>query len=241
MHWWLIRLVYIITEDSKSGYVFWQQLASITIKDYKIYSAEGIYGFSKILESLFGVVTCDDTIILAIDNSAAAEVFRVINEGFHIADVKGCKVYRSAYYCFEEYFISFSDIAKWGCCTDAIVLDIRSIIANSILSNASYFSLEFKTAISNYQTSLYFDSKNRERFASQLLSYLTTNSGRCFRIAKKEFGFCWLANCAIDAIKCKKCCLRYSPMIAIDKAIYILNNSLELLDGCEITQINPLT
>jgi hypothetical protein len=221
--------------------LFWKQLASITIKNFKIYSTSGLYGFKSTFKVVRDVISSGDTLLIAMDNIQSPMTYAILKEFGIISLLKGCEMHHTSYYCFEEYFISFSDVALWGNCTNAAVLKIRSIILNSIYKGESYYSLsEFINAISSAGSKFNFITDNRERFASQLLSYLTTYSGKCFRIIKKEFGKCWLSDCETEKVKCNKCPLLNNPMTALDKAMYILNNSRDLLDGCDITQIDPL-
>lgn len=201
----------IVTEDSKSGFEFWKSVnKEILGSRASVIHAHGIDSLSNKISELIkhNRIAEHDSLLIALDNTDSMKVDGQIDIIMRlIKPIKLKHLLVTTYYCFEEVFLSFTDILAWlNIKTEQWEVDLLNTIANNILNGQDYFNstdaqvrllldryirMRFKT-IGNKQI-------NREKVAANLLQYITSKRTG-FSITKQSIGDCWVADCCKTSI-----------------------------------------
>ena len=206
-------MLYIITEDSNSARDFWEYAASV-------YRNKGTYmmvplprgtGGNTTLKSqinkVFGVIQPNDELFLVLDNIGSTKRFNsydIIINTARRCQILGIRFTYTKYYCFEELYLSYSEVLKL---TNSKYIDTLRYVHGCINNGTEYFDLcNMDTRVNRFINELKHNIVNKEHFANELLMNVThfingkfkiSNSGNTFNIKGK----CWIHNC----INIKKC------------------------------------
>lgn len=137
-------MIYIITEDSNSGYEFWQNLSILfKVNMVQVLPSSGIANVKNTLKSLLKGVSYTlnhgDKIFLAIDNVSfnseayiytyrLREYVKSILKNLISSDIRICF---SSYYCYEEILLSFYKLVNLSSAPD--IRELFSKIHDNIM------------------------------------------------------------------------------------------------------------
>ena len=207
-------MLYIVTEDSKSGFQFWEAIKKIILDDSvnaSIISACGIDGIISTVNSLN--LKSTDTLLMCLDNKGTYQVKVVIKSVKQKAKNLGVRLIITDYYCMEEIFLSFSKLEDWVTCHKTDNITIHEYIRNCVMQGVNYFDYPTEEIIEFVRQN---NLTNREHLASSLLGqYTSLNKG--WHICKSDMGECWIKDC---------CKLPNIDMTAIEKVMTLENNSI---------------
>lgn len=219
-------MLYVVAEDIGSARTFWLNVIDNTkckgnyiVSDTYInkngVTITGVNGGKDILkykiDYLFKkVLNKDDTLFIIIDN--IGENFSDDMSSFDFIDniAEKCKnrhinLITTAYYCFEEVFISYDEIEsmykslvdkKGNNIANKDIVATLDYIKTKLSSDEEYYDINCKyiqNATSLFNTQLKY---NREQFAAALLEYITKQLYGRFHITKGKTGFeCMMLSC----------------------------------------------
>lgn len=220
-HGRVVLMLHIICEDDTAGFEFWNSVNDILLggKAY-MHKGTGINTIKSVLDRITNITS--STVLFAIDRIANQDVVDLLS---HIAVDHIARQYiplYSAYYCFEELFISFQRITDWGLCdrleTKAGIrfTDIAKFVQGHLyragIASNYYNPLDpmLISFITDHNPDIAGDLKqgkivnpltgaellNREHFANQLLAAITKLSTHRFHIMKNKLGDCWHNDCS---------------------------------------------
>lgn len=224
-------MIYVITEDNRSGKDFWISV-SHAFKNLEVTSSGGCGGMYASYMQRLVELKSGDIILLALDSASTEHVVKQnkgsimkLHKEMLLAKRNGVSVTLLNYYCFEEVMLTFSKLAMWACYSPRSPLNLEPIqeyLVGCISNDIDYFenpSPELKDFIR------LMNSKNREYLCSHLLGHLTHKTG--FRVTKSELGECWRCNCCDNesAWAKHKCKMHECKMTLQDKLLEFNDNS----------------
>ncbi|SES28788.1 hypothetical protein SAMN04487884_12712 [Butyrivibrio fibrisolvens] len=197
-------MIYIITEDSKSGYDFWKIVFETFLDsdDFEIIVAAG----NRFLQKCFNDTLdrcCDlqDSILLIFDNIDDTSNFNpgnLIEYCKESCEEKGVRFYFSDFYCFESIFLSYKEMLNMTSDCKPVIKDTIEYVNEAINQGFGYWD-STDDIVDNFLDQYGSEAKNREHFEAELLSIATRGIGfGQFHIEKSTFnkGKCWLYRCA---------------------------------------------
>lgn len=178
-------MIYMIIEDTASGYDFWQEIIRIVWGDrIRIVTSSGIKRAAKCVERL--ELGKEDTLILNIDNVGGYDTLGVIYKANERLEKDGINLIISGIYCFEEIFLSLIGI---GNIIEYKDMQTVELVRRDIYGGNDYYeNKELEEYISKNRLN------NREQLAGHLLNTFTARS-RTFQIKKGKLGKCWANTC----------------------------------------------
>lgn len=219
-------MLYIVAEDIGSARTFWLNVINSTkCKDNYIVSdtyinkngikITDINGGKDVLRYKIDYLFKDtlnkgDTLFIILDN--IGENFSDDMSSFDFIDniAEKCKnrhisLITTAYYCFEEVFISYNEIENMyknlvnkvgNKIANKDIIDTLNYIKTKLSSDEEYYDINCKyiqNAIKLFNTQLNY---NREQFAAALIEYITKQLYGKFHITKGKTGFeCMMLTC----------------------------------------------
>lgn len=142
-----------------------------------------------------------DTLFIAFDNVDSTDTFCVadfINGLISVCKHKHVKLVYTKYYCFEELYLGYNGLENMcrRYIKDSMLLNVLEYVSNCIHENKNYYDIN-EGCIQYMISCATSAEKNREHFASALLTKVTRELMGYFTISKKEksFGKCWYVDC----------------------------------------------
>lgn len=237
-------MLYIITEDSKSGYEFWKIVFESYLKDneYIIKVAAGNQSLRKtFIDTLDNCHDSKDSILLIFDNIDDTSSFNPGNLIEYCAAScrdKGVCFYYSDFYCFESIFLSYKELLNMTSNCKPDIKNTVEYVNNAINKGYGYWESTDET-VDAFLDENGIIANNREHFESELLSIATRSIGYGhFHIKKSTIskGKCWLNSCfdiqatmnsRVHEKDCKeKCCFTNKNMDTVTKLNDIFDNSI---------------
>lgn len=214
-------MLYIITEDSNSARVFWDNVANAFRGDanYKLMpfllgkSGKRASGNTTLWDQLEYFVNNnndkDAELLIVFDNISGSPNFNsilFIRDAISLCSKHNIRVKIPTYYCFEEVFLSYRELQRMLLTNNKNipkeVIDVLEYVQNKLMHGEDYFgSNNIISAYIDYMNKRGVIIKNRERFANILLTEVTNRIGYgWFRIIKSGNAFdtvakCWLKDC----------------------------------------------
>ena len=211
-------MVYIVTEDEKSGYLLWSAIADVinSKSNKKLVSVEHADGNHNLYNTVIDIqINTGDKILVAIDNIGDVVAKEVQNIRIYC---KRCGIYCdfTDYYSIEEVFISYSDWAK-----RSAKLPTHSNGKNAVKESECYKAYwaiytQIKNGIEYNPCSMaecqdfvariprkivQINGKNRkayitkEKVLTHLIAEYTNHS--IYKIGHKTISDCWLNDCCL--------------------------------------------
>ena len=212
-------MLYIIIEDSNSGYEFWEIVFKSFLKsdEYIIKSAAGNQSLIRLFKDTLDICRdLGDSILIVFDNIDDTSSFNPGNFVSYCKDCcedKGVRFYFSDFYCFESIFLSYKEMLNM---TANCKADIKKSIeyVNAAINQGIGYWESTDEVIDEFLDVNRISAKNREHFESELLSIATHSIGYgYFHIKKSSFyrGKCWLRKCndiqvSMNPLVCEKDC-----------------------------------
>lgn len=199
-------MVYVVCEDSKSGYQFWSSVAEeFCGKDVEITTSYGCKGLiSKVSE--LGIKR-GDCLILCYDYATNVELKRALNIIEEMQKDIGFKTIKTNYTCFEQMFLTFDRLVEFvgNNCDSTKISELANKIACEKIDGDTFDRL-----INTEYSGLVKTDCTLEQSYSDLLTKITSMSKRRLRVTKSKVGDCWLKECNdIDmydySVHCKNC------------------------------------
>lgn len=260
-------MLYIITEDSNSARVFWEYAAK-TFRgegEYEIVSflrgkdgkpSSGNTTLSNQLEALLPRVNSKDEIMIVFDNIVKANIFDTYTFLKYIRSLSqssGINIKFTSYYCFEEVYLSYSELERLNESNRDVVINSIRFVRNCLLNGIDYFDLRYKQIIDFIDFYGKDSGKNREHFANALLISVTQLLDGRFRIIKSgdcfyNQGACWLLNCddvrklmkneyEVNSVCRDKCKFKCKDCTTKEKLIDLNDNSMITGSTYDLTKI----
>lgn len=235
-------MLYIISEDSTSGFQFWNMF------NMKALNGEGIVmhsgspgdktgGINKIVSKVSGLsLTPADTLFVAIDYQDYSAI-QCIESIMADAKKRGYRGFYTKYACFEEVFLSFQFLLDWGQIEhDSKLVAIYQNTYKAIREGCDRFDkIEKNQDIIDFEIMSGKRFNTKAQFYSHLLDTITNgkldvfgHNRPWFHITKSAIRQCWLEDCPYQKPYCIKCgCSLFSKrMNALTK--------LQVLHECSI-------
>lgn len=191
-------MLYIMTEDSHSARVFWE-IAANTFRENENYKVLPFLNNNNLIMS--GNTSLWDQLLNFVNNNtdANAELFIIfdniegsynfntrtfIKNAVNICRLNNITLKMTDYYCFEELYLSYSELKRLNKDNRDIVINAVDFVRNCLLNGVNYFDIRFKPVayfINFYKKD---SGKNREHFANALLISITELLDGRFRIIK---------------------------------------------------------
>lgn len=263
-------MLYIITEDSNSARVFWKYAAKTFRGDgnYKMVPflkgtdgkpSSGNSTLVNQLKDLAPNLNKDDTVLLVFDNISnigKQPITTFLAFVGRIANRYNISIKVTSYYCFEEVYLSYSELEKLNTNNKQVILEALRFVKNCILNNVDYYDITYKE-IADFINFYKKDSgKNREHFANALLISCTNNISGDFKIIKSGYAFekqgrCWIQDCdyiikdirltygdkAVNNKCGNKCSFKCKNCSTLEKLLDLNNNSMINNSSYDLTQI----
>ena len=166
-------MIYIITEDSCSGYEFWELVCNTFLEEgcFELLSGKGNLSLRREFDNVFEkCIDSQDSIILIFDNIANTSKF---NPGNLIAECKqkcldkNILFLYSDFYCFESIFLSYEEILNMTFdCKNAIVKDTIKYVNESINKGTGYWD-STDDRVDYFLNDSGIEAKNREHFEAE--------------------------------------------------------------------------
>ncbi len=192
-------MLFIITEDKNSAHDFWIKAATeyIGIGNFKI-ANNGNYGNTALKSNVNHAIKLmkpGDVLFVVFDNIANTNNFNPYDFLVNTSNI--CKEHNiifhyTKYYCFEELFLSYSELIKLSNGKYDTELEY---IRNAIMSGNGYTIKD--SVVDNYISKANDSITNREHFANSLLINVMTGTNGFFKITKKQNTFKTNASCFI--------------------------------------------
>lgn len=260
-------MLYIITEDSNSARVFWDYVANtFRGKDaYKMVAflqgkdgkeSSGNTTLYNQLKVLLPKISSEDEIMIVFDNIVKANRFdsytflkyiRSLSENY------GVNIKYTDYYCFEEVYLSYSELERLSKDNRDVVINAIKFVRNCLLNGVNYFDIKYKQIIEFIDFYGKDSGKNREHFANALLISITQLLDGRFRIIKSgdcfyNQGACWLLNCddvrklmrneyEVNSVCSNKCKFKCKNCTTKEKLIDLNDNSITADSTYDLTEI----
>lgn len=230
-------MLYIITEDAGSGHQFWKNIyKTYIINDPFIVENHVIKGYG--IERIYSVLKNqflghNDTLLAVIDDVGNNAVRAAMSDIEQDSIERGYKCSFFVTYCFEEIFLSFSELDIWMDIENDLVnnynsnynkiTDIVKFIRSHLHDGTDYWenrtslimdyvekynSEFFQKVKENENQPLNVKISYREHFSAIILSLFTDKFKGVMRITKGELGSCWQEDCASVALQRNTACSR---------------------------------
>lgn len=181
-------MIYIVTEDKKSGYLFWVWFSRLIFKNkIKVLTGISVLGVTHVIKNL--KLKKEDVLIVSID----------VVEGINIKEwrevilreniIKKENLIFTDFYCIEEVFISSPKLLEWCQINEEYVDDLKRI-QNSIWTNEDYYS---NTTGNLEEYKLKAKNPNKEKMLAFLLNRAT--KGTPFSHENKGLSPCYYKDC----------------------------------------------
>lgn len=233
---------YIICEDEGSGYQFFDCISKICNTPCKLVSSRGNQNFSMKLLEVAEELNNGDKLLLAFDNIGVVKGFNpkdIIIKAVEICRIKNVNLWITMYYCFEEVFLSYSELhrlCKYFAPTDNKLSQYEQVldfVRTSIMNNEDYYD-KFNPLVSNFINDIKRAGENREHFCDALLANVSRLIKGKLSINKGSLGACWLSNCNDLKFKnkdfiCHCCNYCMKDKSSVDKLLNLESNSASVL------------
>lgn len=196
-------MLYIITEDSKSGYEFWKIVFESYLKEneYIINVAAGNRSLRKTFnDTLDDCQDSSDSILLIFDNiddTSSINPGNLIEYCEASCREKSVCFYFSDFYCFESIFLSYKELLNMTSNCKQDVKNTVEYVNNAINKGYGYWE-STDEIVDAFLDKNGIIANNREHFESELLSIATYDIGYGYFHIKKSTiskGKCWLNSC----------------------------------------------
>lgn len=169
------------------GFKLWSYINKLMLDSAAtVLTSKGISNMIDTIKSL-GVFK-NDSIFCAIDNVGSRDSQNVIRWTIKDSKNRGYRLFISEYYCVEDIFLSFKELAQWLRVTDEEDKNSLKFICGSIyLKNNYFYNLTLRMK--------YPKARNREQLASYVLTNLSYKYSKQFRVSKGKLGKCWVEDC----------------------------------------------
>lgn len=199
-------MLYIITEDSNSAREFWDKAASVyrgagTYTMVPLLKGGGNTTLKAQIDEAFTFMESGDELFLVIDNIGRIHNFwsrDIISKTNVRCMRKGIRFAYTKYYCFEELYLSYSELLNMS---NNKYKDVLSYVSVCLNSGTEYFDKNNLDArIINFFNIIGHSAGNKEHFANELLASVTNTVYGKFKIHKssnvfKSAGACWVEDC----------------------------------------------
>ncbi|MGN0485588.1 MAG: hypothetical protein ACI4HI_18775 [Lachnospiraceae bacterium] len=191
-------MIYLYTEDSKSGYAFWKFICDTLFQDTIEVRNLGEHSNStKLLEFVYNITDRENTYLisydLSFDNKSVMESYVEVQE--YLEENQWNNIIFLDFISFEYILLTFNKLIEWCFSENDFLKEKRS---NLLKCREDLINL--KSEISDYKG---FDClrnficehniSNIEQCCSKLLYAILRNTG--FEIRKGSFGECWYVDC----------------------------------------------
>lgn len=200
---------YILSEDEGAGLNFYKCLSAI-LGVCDVRSSFGNQNFQDVMLKLFtDTLSSGDSLLLAFDNIVPVAKFNprdIVRQALQLGNEKGITVRYTLYYCFEEVYLSYSELLYLCRYYNFRDLDLLQAVHDAIMCKKNYYdrtNLMISDFISRYKGA----GKGREKFCKYLLAAATQSIKHgYFKQDSGNFGACWLNPCKHQyAGLCDKC------------------------------------
>ncbi len=200
-------MYYLVTEDENSARDFWSIVISTYVKsgEYEIEPLQKGKGGNTTLrrqvQSVMNRAKSGDVLFVALDNVDNNRYFNTsdfILNTYAQCNAKGVTFRYTEYYCFEEIYLSYSEVIRMSNSKYKCTLEY---VRNCMESRKDYFNNWGRNESMKEFIGQYADKNiNKERFANLLLVEVTNSIPGHFRISKRHNVFnsrgeCWLHSC----------------------------------------------
>ena len=206
-------MLYVVTEDKNSARVFWTAIvkcfcAEESYEIVELPKAENgqSYGgnttLNQQISEVFQKIQPQDELFVAFDVIMPTRQFNPVDfldKIIRRCELKKVKLYVTSYYCFEELYISYSELINMyeQFSTDEDMKAALKYIRDCILQNKDYYDKNDSRIQHAIGLAPANAGKNREHFMDTLLFQTTRCLKGYFQISKREDGFgkCWHKDC----------------------------------------------
>lgn len=253
-------MIWLVTEDSNSARDFWTKVFETFVGNsgYKINPLKmnngilmaGNKTLKKQVNEVLQQAKENDMLFVVLDNIANTKQF--VAADFIRNTANKCKKHNisfwcTRYYCFEELYISYSEVERLYSIKQKCDLDtLKSLqyTRNCIMNGIDYYDKQ-KSEVQHIIAISSDANKNREHFANALISEVTKGLGYGFWFSKKgkhiSKSECWTVDCVkiqnsiplqqktkVCNIQCQYCC---KDKMAKDKFLDLEAKSIMRLFG----------
>jgi hypothetical protein len=192
-------MIYLVTEDSGSGYEFWKQLSRIAVENVTTVTCSGYNGALNIVKRLG--IKPGDVVIMALDKINSDDtVFECYDKVRIFCEMMGAKkVAFIDIYCFEEILLSFRYLLDWCDYENSnregkeIDVNVLSLVRECIYLGKEYIEQPEVYSYMRAKGLQFSEESRRERFAYYLLNRLTYGSSLSYR--KGKLSQCFYLDC----------------------------------------------
>lgn len=238
----MVIMLYIISEDSTSGFQFWSEFNKQALNGKATVMHSGgtgdeTGGINKIVSKISGLLlTPADTLFVALDYQDYSAI-QCIESITVDAKKRGYKGFYTKYACFEEVFLSFQFLLEWGQIEhDSKLVDIYQNTCKAIHTGCDRFDKVNKSKdITDFEVLSGKRFNTKAQFYSHLLDTITDGkrdlSGQSrpwFHITKSAVRQCWVEDCPYQKPYCIKCSCRL-----LSKEMNALKK-LQMLHDCSV-------
>jgi len=205
----VVLIVYLLCEDSSSGFEFWKEFIHTFFDNDSNIQVVSAYGKNNILSKFKSLdVQKNDILFLLFDNIGTTEIAGILNIIRPALERKGCHGYFSAYYCFEEIFLSYTNLEMLCDCQEPVIIRYLNQIRECLKEGKNWYESLDIEGIKRYvekkiaenpwrKKNVGANFNNREQMASWLLGFITNKVQVSKKgISKKNLGDCWIKDCS---------------------------------------------
>lgn len=233
-------MVYMVCEDSGSGFTFWISIIKKFISKRAICTTSyGCDQFKGKVKKVCKEMNTGDTIVLIVDSIKGTELEDAIGVVKEVCSGKGVKIICNSCFCFESIFLTYRNLLEF------LDLDTNSCeICREVYKITQYEGNDIRESLGNNAEGSYIGGvlgsvNTLEQACSRILTDVTGLSKIKAGIDKSDIGDCWITDCIrgheskrrdekfCRAVGCNKC---KTYMSFTDKVLDIEKNS-ELGNG----------
>lgn len=192
-------MIYLYTEDSKSGFEFWNFICSSLFNDkIEVRNLGSKSNASRLAKFVNSITDRDNTYLIAydysFDNPSVMEDYRSMKK--YINENNYNNIVLLNFISFEYILLSFTNLIDWCFSKDdefkkkrENLIKCRELLVSLGIESINKYNTvpELLDIIKEYKSS------NIEQLCSKLLFYIVRNTG--FEVNKNIFGECWYVNC----------------------------------------------
>lgn len=234
------NLNYILVEDEKSGKSFYNEILSVlgVEERYIVKSSNGKDKYFKALTEIEKLVKEGDMLYLVFDNVCLDKCFSptlIVNFAMQFCLRKRVNLRLSAYYCFEELFLSYKYLSKMVSesrkgykCKKELVKLLDGVRDCILMNEDPFIKFGDRRNILNVNQR---ETSTREKFAKSLLHTAYRLIEGDFEVSDGSIGACWFSDCEnvnMDNKKyrCPYCRYRAKKKTALEKLHHFEDNSI---------------